>query len=102
MIVSISADPVARAELSLFVTERRADIAELQELIDAGHQERATEMAGHIAHTGELSGQVVLGLIAQRLHNALRLGYNKIVEPALKELSQYLDSLEDELAQKCA
>lgn len=102
MHVSITQDPVARAELSLFVSERRADIAELAELISSGNELLATDMAKQLAHNGAISGQVLMGLIAQRLHNALRLGYSKVIEPSLQELDSYLDSIEDELAQKVA
>ncbi len=102
MIVSISADPVARAELSMFVSERRADIVELKSLLDAQSQQQATDLAGHMADMGKLFKLAFLELLAQRLHNALRLGYNKVIEPAIEEMTSYLDSLEDELAQKCA
>jgi HPt (histidine-containing phosphotransfer) domain-containing protein len=102
MIVTISADPVARVELSMFVSQRRADIVELKSLLDARSQQQACDLAEHIAEMGKLFKLVFLELVAQRLHNALRLDYNKVIEPAIKEMSSYLDSLEDELAQKCA
>lgn len=98
MHISISQDPVARAELALFLNEQRADIKELSGLLDKGDMQRATQMAEHIAHNGQLSGQVLVGLISQRLHNALCCGYANVIQPSLNDLEQYLNSLESELA----
>lgn len=102
MILTISTDPVARAELSMFVSERRADIVELKTLLNIEGKQQASDLAGHLVEMGKLFKLTFLELLAQRLHNALRLDYHNVIEPAIEEMSSYLDSLEDELAQQCA